>query len=353
MKQKRGRKKKKSGRGRTEGTGVLSGIKPWSEEWSDIRNRITYDSAEWPLLKVRAFIGDGSQLPDNFLSAELAKYDAKVAAHVRERTEIFPPPPTAQEKHRQHRRSPKECWRRLRDMRNKLPLMPPILSAWRTLLARFERAVLSGDALASDWLDRQLKALRSMQQQEKIQFNAKVVYLLEMAMYGTQANQGRRGDQPKPKTNSELSKLIAQRKAEQAQLTPLERAERIRKRDAAAKAYEAWLNTPEGRGEQDPIKRHEKFFGSQPASRSQRAKQRAHAASLRRHRAHVQDDLTLTPAGKFTDARASDIFKALEKRKLPDGHLIVQGCRFENKDRVREAIRDLARQLQFALKKQH
>jgi hypothetical protein len=261
------------------------------------------------------------------------------------RTEIFPPPPTAQEKYRQHRRSPKECWRRLRDMRNKLPLMPPILSAWRTLLARFERAVLSGDALALDWLDRQLKALRSMQQQEKIQFNAKVVYLLEMAMYGTQANQGRRADQPRTKTNSELSKLIAQRKAEQAQLTPLEHAERIRKRDAAAKAYEAWLNTPEGRSEQDPIKRHEKFFGSQPASRSQQAKQRAHAASLRRHRAHVQDDLTLTPAGKFTDAMASDIYNAFEKRELPDGGLMVEG--------VMEAIHDLAKQLRFALRKQH
>jgi hypothetical protein len=32
---------------------------------------------------------------------------------------------------------------------------------------------------------------------------------------------------------------------------------------------------------------------------------------------------------------ASDIFNALEQRELPNGPLIVAGCRFENKERVR------------------
>lgn len=184
-------------------------------------------------------------------------------------------------------------------------------------------------------------------------FKAKVTYLLEMAMWGTHARRRHKADQQKSRTNSELTKLIEQRKAEQARLTPFERAERIRKRDAASKAYEAWLNTPEGRSEQDPIKRHEKFFGPQRSTRSQRAKQRAHAASLRRHRAHVQDDLTLTPARKSTDLMASDIYNALERRELPDGHLLVEGRQFENKARVMEEIHDLAERLQFALRKQH
>jgi len=51
----------------------------------------------------------------------------------------------------------------------------------------------------------------------------------------------------KPAPNREL---LAARQTEQAALTPAQRAERIRKRDAAAKAYEAWLNTAEGRAEQ-------------------------------------------------------------------------------------------------------
>lgn len=63
-----------------------------------------------------------------------------------------------------------------------------------------------------------------------------------------------------------------------------------------------------------------------------------------------REDLIFTPAGQFTDAMASDIFNALEQRELPNGPLIVAGCRFENKERVRGAIHDLARQLQFALK---
>jgi hypothetical protein len=62
------------------------------------------------------------------------------------------------------------------------------------------------------------------------------------------------------------------------------------------------------------------------------------------------EDLTLTPAGKFTDAMASDIYNALEKRELPNGHLLVEGCRFGDKGRVMEAIHDIERQLQFALR---
>ena len=63
-----------------------------------------------------------------------------------------------------------------------------------------------------------------------------------------------------------------------------------------------------------------------------------------------REDLIFTPAGQFTDAMASDIFNALKKRDLPNGHLLVEGCQFESKERVMEAIHDLERQLQFALR---
>ena len=59
---------------------------------------------------------------------------------------------------------------------------------------------------------------------------------------------------------------------------------------------------------------------------------------------------------------AGDIFNALDKtgldgrplkRKLPPGErLMVEGYQFENKERVKDAIRYLAERLRFTLKKQ-
>jgi hypothetical protein len=63
------------------------------------------------------------------------------------------------------------------------------------------------------------------------------------------------------------------------------------------------------------------------------------------------EDLTLTPAGKFTDAKASHIYEALDKQEK-DGVLVVEGWRFESKEGVMEAIHDIARRLQFELTKQ-
>jgi hypothetical protein len=282
----------KKKRGRKKGDGVLSGINPERETWDDIRNRIAYDSAEWPLVKVRTLIGDGSVLPDNYLTVELAKYDAKVAAHVCERTEIF----------RKHRRSPKECWRRLADMRNKLPLMPPILSAWRTLLARFERAVLDGNA---EWFDAQAKPLRSAEHQEHIRFNEEVLYWLKMKMWETQANRIR----------------YSRRK--------------FAGRHIARGFPMKWRHLTD---DEWNVISHPTFPKRSSVSRANRLRPRF-------------DDATLAPAGKFTDKMASDIFKALRRQEV-DGVLFVEGTQFENEARVREAIHDLASQLQFALKKQ-
>jgi hypothetical protein len=77
----------------------------------------------------------------------------------------------------------------------------------------------------------------------------------------------------------------------------------------------------------------------------------------------VPEVVTFTPAGKFTDAMARDIYNALEKRFLSkkgkdedkddeNGPQVVEGYQFENKKRVMEAIHDLADLLQFTLKKQ-
>jgi hypothetical protein len=215
---KRGRKVKK--KRRPEGSGVLSGIKPDREEWSDIRGRIIYGSAAWRMIKLRQLIGDGSQLPDNYFSARKTEWQSIAA-------------------------------------KKRYVLLDEIDSLWNTWSAQCERAALNGDA---DWFEQQAKAIRKGGLPPRAQFNAKVVQLLELAMWGTQAKQDDR---------------------------------------------------------------------------------------------EQNHDLTLTPAGKFTDAMASDIYHALEKRELPNGLLLVEGWRFENKERVMEAIHDLAKQLQFALKKQH
>jgi len=61
--------------------------------------------------------------------------------------------------------------------------------------------------------------------------------------------------------------------------------------------------------------------------------------------------VTLTPAGKFTDKMASDIYEALDKRDV-NGVLVVEDYQFESKERVMEAIHNLAKRLQFELKKQ-
>jgi hypothetical protein len=156
-------------RGRKKGSGVLSGIPP-NESWTDIRNRTIYDSPEWPLLKLRALIGDAT-LPDNYLSAQSAAHNEKLLKHVQKRKAIFA-----------KYRSAKMRLRHLRD--NPLPLMPPILSAWTTLLAGFERAVLDGDA---DWSMRQAKALGSVRQQEHSRFNAAVVRAIEEAYWEQRA----------------------------------------------------------------------------------------------------------------------------------------------------------------------
>ena len=47
--------------------------------------------------------------------------------------------------------------------------------------------------------------------------------------------------------------MIEQRRAEQAALTPAQRAARVRKRDAASKAYQHYCDSPEGRADRNPF----------------------------------------------------------------------------------------------------
>jgi hypothetical protein len=74
----------------------------------------------------------------------------------------------------------------------------------------------------------------------------------------------------------------------------------------------------------------------------------------------VPEVVTLTPAGKVTDATTRDIYNILEKRFLSkegkdkddeNGPQVVEGYQFKNKNRVMDEIRELAKRLQVELKK--
>jgi hypothetical protein len=212
-------------RGRKKGSGILSGI-PERETWDEIRNRFIYDSAEWPLVGLRMLIGDGSKLPDNFLSAS-----------------YLSTPPDLQEQERK--------------------LREKIRSFWRPLCARFERAVLNGDA---GWFKRQATALRSKQQQKHIQFKTKVVYLFEQAWWGTRANRIRR--YPRRKF-----------------------AGRLVTRGFPAK----WRRLTD---DEWNVISHPTFPKRASVSRANRLRPRF-------------NDATLAPAGEFTDAFASHVWKAV------------------------------------------
>jgi len=175
----------KKKRGRKKDSGVLSGIDPQSESWTDIRNRLIYDSAEWPIVKLQSLLG--SKLPDNFLSIEETKYEQAMQAHVSEREAIcrkYRDITTGKVRRKLKESERAELWQRLQNMRDKQPMLSPVLDAWRTLRTRFERAVMDGDA---DWFKRQKEALGSKQSQERIQFNAAVVRQFELSMWGTDA----------------------------------------------------------------------------------------------------------------------------------------------------------------------
>ena len=105
------------------------------KEPTETRAKLFHGHLDWQMIRLRQLIGDGSKLADNHLSAQLADYYAKAAAHVRERQTIF----------REHN-TRKARLQHLRTMKHKLPVMPPVLAAWRELSAQFERAVLDGDA---------------------------------------------------------------------------------------------------------------------------------------------------------------------------------------------------------------
>jgi hypothetical protein len=239
-------------RGRKKGSSLFA--KPERATWEEIRSRIIYGSTEWRLTRLRQLIeqykaeqakaiGDPN-LPDNWLSD--------------------------------------------RDKTIRADIFTEIDWLWRELSAEFQRTVMDGDA---GWFKRHAKAIEHSGLPEPARFNAKVIYLIELAWWGTDA-----------------------------------------KRD----------NHLEGTADELGLTR-------------------------------------LTPAGKFSDAMASHIWKAVvnaaleepETRSLIDQQVaagesygfkttkrhiteqvVAESFGFKTKERAMDAIHDIATRLKFALKKQ-
>jgi hypothetical protein len=147
--------KRKKGGGRKAGSGVKSSMQAQQAQPStDVRAQLLHDSREWRMVVLRACIGDGSKLPDNYLSARAEANRAALAAMTPGKRYL---------------------------------LLDKIDSLWRDVRAQFERAVLDGNA---DWFRRQAKAIeRKSGDTARGRFEANLVTLvLQAAILNAKAN---------------------------------------------------------------------------------------------------------------------------------------------------------------------
>jgi hypothetical protein len=189
-------------------------------------------------------------------------------------------------------------------------------------------------------LKRQANAIEKGGSPQRGQFNAKVVHLWEMAMWGTRA------------------KLRAQQEKN------LERWKEAQRKQQTE--WDKWLDSPKGRA----------------ATQEQRQAKWTALVKKQKAKPHIES-ATLTPAGTFTDAMASHIWKAVvdaaweepktrslieqqfaaaesyglhkgwrnKKRQIIE-QVVAESYGFNTKERAMDAIHDLATQLQFTVKKQ-
>jgi hypothetical protein len=147
---------------------VLARMK--GKERAEIRNAIKYGSPAWRIIRLREML-NVQGLPDNYLSTQLARFNERTAAHVRERETIF----------RKHRTHEARCCA-LRKMRHKPPIALLVLAVlWREVLAEFERALVRGD---DESLHELAKALcGEVSPESRAQFTLKVLDLYERVLW--------------------------------------------------------------------------------------------------------------------------------------------------------------------------
>lgn len=312
MKKKRGRKSLLSEAG--------------NEEWSDIRNRITYGSAEWQIIRLRQLILAFKKEEATARRSMLLNEQKACRGMLRKKLEPW------QKLHWQ--RIAKACDEALRQNEGVLAalergdesawrLADNYLSArkakwerigaekryvalaeidwlWNPLSAQFERAVLQGDA---HWFERQAKAIEKGGLPPQVQFKTKVIDLLETETWSTWAKQ-------RAKQEKNVERWKEAQKKQQIQ-------------------WEQYLDSPEGR----------------TAGQGERQAKRASLVQSQKAKPCIES-ATLTPAGKFIDATAGQIYDSLDKVECPKKNqphgVKVEGAYFENRERCCTAIRKLA-----------
>ena len=150
----------------------------------------------------------------------------------------------------------------------------------------------------------------------KARFNAKVIRLLELAFWDPTFWEPASLSTPcsaettaakflqQGRSESPNRRMIEQQKAEQGSLTAAQRAARVRERDAAARAFERYLDTPEGRavdypddGKRTVLERRANFYAKYPQHKPR---------SLKPGRKHQARPETKTAADKEASRDAEE-----------------------------------------------
>jgi hypothetical protein len=108
------------------------------EDRTEICAAMERGSRAWRFVLLRELLKKNPKLPEDYFAEAQHHFDARLAAHERERDEIW-----------RKYRTMKERAYALRQMRYQAPIMPPVLRLWRVFVAELGRALVRRD---DDWL---------------------------------------------------------------------------------------------------------------------------------------------------------------------------------------------------------
>lgn len=259
-------------------SGVKSATDPQREGFTDIRAKLLHGHRDWKMIRLRELI--------------------TACRHYAEQTQ---------------KASTNGGWTASdeRLVQNHLETRAEEINAlWREACTAFEQAVLDGDA---DWFERQAKAIRSGDRRSDTKargrFEAAVARELELAFWKARAERPLSEILPQTAVPDALRKAAATGKGRAKQATKQRRLAAILGKDCV-------------QVEKIDLRTGQPHFW------------------LRKKNPDVED-ATLEPAGKRAGITAQQILDKLDQRK--DGrYLMVEGCRFSDARRAREAITRIA-----------
>jgi hypothetical protein len=180
-------KKNKRGGGRHKHTGLLTGIRPGHEQWSDIANRIIHGHQEWRMVRLRQLIS-ARKKQEVGVTKEMLLKDQRVCKDEKTRKKydeaLREIDKNAWQLADNYLSARKAQWESIA-AKKRYVLLDEIDALWHDLVAQFERAVLNDDA---EWFEHMTAAIRfedgrTESQKERARFNAEVIRRLEGAFW--------------------------------------------------------------------------------------------------------------------------------------------------------------------------